>query len=141
MSNNNTFFCDRLKRLRGGRSQSEMARICGIPQQNYNRYESGSVMPKHDALHKIAKQFNVTVDQLLSSEHNEQDPSLTVEEIGVAHRQAVERASWPAKVMEAEPVPCPYCASKDKEIEWMRTQFVRSQELFAAALAAIERKV
>lgn len=68
MSNSKKLIPHTLRRLRGPRSQAEMARIYGIPQQSYNRYESGSIVPKHEALLKIATHFRVTVDELLSGE-------------------------------------------------------------------------
>ena len=55
-----------LKRLRGSVSQAETARLCGITQQSYNRYEAGRVMPKSAALLKIATHYGLTVEQLLN---------------------------------------------------------------------------
>jgi transcriptional regulator with XRE-family HTH domain len=67
MSIKSKYFCEQLRRLRGDRSQAEIANNIGLSQQNYSRYESGFVMPKHDALHKIAKYFCVSIDDLLTS--------------------------------------------------------------------------
>jgi len=47
-------------------SQAEIARLCGISQQSYNRYEAGTVTPKHAALHRIATHYGLTVDQMLA---------------------------------------------------------------------------
>ena len=66
MSNHENIFPPVLKRLRGTKSQAEIARLCGIPQQNYNRYEAGTIKPKHDALLKIATHFGLTVDEMLA---------------------------------------------------------------------------
>lgn len=68
MSNSRKIIPHILRRLRGSCSQAEMSRIYGIPQQSYNRYEAGTIVPKHDALLKIASHFRVTVDELLSGE-------------------------------------------------------------------------
>jgi len=66
MNKKSKYFCDQIRRLRGDRSQAETANNIGISQQNYSRYESGFVMPKHDALHKISKYFCITIDDLLT---------------------------------------------------------------------------
>lgn len=66
MNSHVKLFSDTLKRLRGTVSQAEIARLCGIPQSSYTRYESGAVTPKHDALCKIAMHYGLTVDQLLA---------------------------------------------------------------------------
>ncbi len=66
MNSHGKLFSETLKRLRGSMSQAEIARLCGIPQSSYTRYESGVVAPKHDALCKIASHYGLTVDQLLA---------------------------------------------------------------------------
>jgi transcriptional regulator with XRE-family HTH domain len=75
MSKKSKYFCDQIRRLRGDRSQAETANNIGISQQNYSRYESGFVMPKHDALHKIAKYFCVSIDDLLTPSIQHDTPS------------------------------------------------------------------
>lgn len=82
MSNQNLFLPIRLRELRKGKSQAETARLCDIPQQNYNRYEAGIVKPKHDALLKIATHYGLTVEELMdgskeavSKERNAEPPS------------------------------------------------------------------
>ena len=60
-----THFCDKLKQLRGERSQAEIARILGIKQQNWARWESGVVFPGAETLHHICATFHVSADWLL----------------------------------------------------------------------------
>lgn len=74
MSNKSKYFCEQIRRLRGDRSQAEIANNIGLSQQNYSRYESGFVMPKHDALHKIAKYYCVTIDNLLTPSLQHETP-------------------------------------------------------------------
>lgn len=54
----------RLKRLRGKRTQQEVADACGITSQAYANYESGLRIPKD--IHKVAlaKFFNTSVESL-----------------------------------------------------------------------------
>lgn len=54
-----------LKGLRGVRSQSQIARELGVPQQTYANWENGSRQPKLDDLRKIALHFEVSADFLL----------------------------------------------------------------------------
>jgi transcriptional regulator with XRE-family HTH domain len=119
-----------------------MARLVGISQQNYNRYESGICRPKAEALHKIATHFRLTVDELLNSEHNAPEPRPEPEDIRESTTNYLRRS---VGVASAERVttavePCPACPAKDAEIAWLRETVRRLQENFAAALAALDRK-
>lgn len=67
MNRSENIFPSVLKRLRGDKSQAETARLCGIPQSSYTRYEAGTVMPKHDALCKIATHYGITLDRMLTA--------------------------------------------------------------------------
>jgi transcriptional regulator with XRE-family HTH domain len=59
---------ERLRELRGPRSQAEFARFVGIPsQQTYQRYEDGKTMPNAEMLHRIASACDVSVDWLIGS--------------------------------------------------------------------------
>lgn len=56
---------ERLKKLRGGRTLEEIYDLTGIPKQSWSRYEGGQD-PKLKTLQKIAKAFNLTVEELTS---------------------------------------------------------------------------
>ena len=55
---------ERLKKLRGARSQRKWGRELGATQQNINRWEGGT-MPDVDAFVTIARVENVTLDWLI----------------------------------------------------------------------------
>jgi len=58
-------FCERLKELRGDKSQAEIARLLGVKQQNWARWENGVVFPGAETLHHICSTFHVSADWLL----------------------------------------------------------------------------
>jgi transcriptional regulator with XRE-family HTH domain len=57
--------CERLKTLRGSRSQAEFANEMGIKQQTYANWENGQREPDIEKLLKIALHNGVTSDYLL----------------------------------------------------------------------------
>ena len=142
MNSPNTFFCERLRRLRNTKSQAEIARLCGIPQSSYTRYEAGTVTPKHDALSRIATHYRMTVEQLMHGEHNHTEQTLSASEIAEASNNFKARTAplYPAGPFPKSPDRCCACAEKDTEIAWLRDTITRLQENFRAALAAAEKK-
>ena len=58
-------FCDRLKEVRGAKSQAEIARMLGVKQQNWARWENGVVVPGAETLHHICATFHISADWLL----------------------------------------------------------------------------
>jgi len=56
-----------LRELRGGRSQAEFARLCGVPQQNIAKYELGKAVPGGEALLKISQACGKTIEWILTS--------------------------------------------------------------------------
>ncbi len=58
-------FAVRLKKARGTRTQADIAKLLGIKQQAYARYEKGDVLPGAEVLHKICLLFPVSADWLL----------------------------------------------------------------------------
>lgn len=58
-------FCDRLKEIRGEKTQAEIARLLGVKQQNWARWENGVVFPGAETLHHICTTFHVSADWLL----------------------------------------------------------------------------
>lgn len=60
-------FSENLRKLRGNRSQSELAKALGIEHQSsYHRYEAG-LIPGGRMLHKMAKVLGVPIDQLFKA--------------------------------------------------------------------------
>lgn len=55
-----------LRKVRGSLSQAEFARLLGIRQQQYSRYESGRRVPPDDVLLRAARYANLDVQRLLA---------------------------------------------------------------------------
>ncbi|WP_238343635.1 helix-turn-helix domain-containing protein [Gracilibacillus saliphilus] len=70
----NNLIGERLKSLRGKRSQQEIADKLGISRARYSHYETNRVEPDQSLLIKMSELFDVTIDFLLG---NSQDPHLT----------------------------------------------------------------
>jgi transcriptional regulator with XRE-family HTH domain len=66
-----TLLGDRLKRLRGKRTQSEVAKSLGITRARYSHYENGRNEPDNEMLQKLADYYQVTVDYLLGYDNEE----------------------------------------------------------------------
>lgn len=56
---------ERLKELRGKRTQEEIAMKIGVSRARYSHYENGRSEPDNETLRKIADVFNVSTDYLL----------------------------------------------------------------------------
>jgi transcriptional regulator with XRE-family HTH domain len=56
-----------LRKLRGGRSQAEFAKLCGLPQPTIAKYELGKAVPGGDALYKIANACKTNIEWILTS--------------------------------------------------------------------------
>lgn len=61
----------RLKTLRGGRTQADMAEILGIAQQGWARYETGKVLPGAEVIHQICVKLHVSADYILGLSDDE----------------------------------------------------------------------
>ena len=63
-------FKDRLRFLREHQelSQREVAKLLGVGQTTYNRYETGQREPNLETLKKISQLFDISVDYLLNNE-------------------------------------------------------------------------
>ena len=61
MSNN---YSKKLKELRGSKSQQETADAIGIVRETYASYETGRRFPNPEGMSKIAKFYNMTVDEI-----------------------------------------------------------------------------
>ena len=55
---------ERLKELRGNRSQEEIATALGIPTRTYASYEQGVRTPKDSMKIKIAKHYDESVEAI-----------------------------------------------------------------------------
>lgn len=55
----------RLKRLRGKRTQREIAVALGISRARYSHYENDHVQPDHELLQKMASLYGETIDFLI----------------------------------------------------------------------------
>ena len=52
-------FGERLRRLRGGRNQREVAELCGIPQTTYSALENLESPPRQEIIDKLAAGFKI----------------------------------------------------------------------------------
>lgn len=79
-----------LKKLRESKNerQSEIAKIVGVTQQAYQRYENGTSEPNADGLIVIANHFNVTVDYLLGRE-SEKNP-IAMLNLAIGEKEALD---------------------------------------------------
>ncbi|ARU61560.1 transcriptional regulator [Tumebacillus avium] len=64
---------EKMTALRGERTQKEMAKEIGIPVSTYAMIESGHRFPRRDLQIKLARYFNLTVDELFFSQEAAQD--------------------------------------------------------------------
>ena len=55
---------ERLKTLRGSRSQKEVADACGVTDMAISLYESGERTPRDEIKIRLAKYFNTTVEAI-----------------------------------------------------------------------------
>lgn len=67
---------DRIRKIRKSRgiSQSELARLIGINQTQYNRYETGRTKIPSDIILRIAQELGTTVDYLLTGQTMQKAP-------------------------------------------------------------------
>ncbi len=57
---------ENLRRLRGDRSYSDIARACGTYPINISRIEKGKHMPQPGLLARLAESLGVSVDEMLA---------------------------------------------------------------------------
>ncbi|MEK5070551.1 helix-turn-helix domain-containing protein [Sporosarcina sp. FSL K6-1508] len=84
---------ERMKQLRGNRTQEDIASLIGVSRARYSHYENGRSEPDLVMLEKIADCYEVTVDELLgrtdiAEPHNKvtvagQEITLSIEELKV----------------------------------------------------------
>lgn len=108
-------FPTRLKALRGDMKQAEFARRIGLPQNSYNRYESGERVPDIDVLSQMASRLNVSSDWLLGLA--EDHPAPERREITPPTSSVPPSRKIPeTRIHEAASPYCPFCGSKDQTI-------------------------
>ena len=61
---NRKIMAEKLKELRGDKSQAEVAEALGISASAYAMYETGKRVPRDDLKVAIAKYFNTTVSYI-----------------------------------------------------------------------------
>ena len=61
---------NRLKRLRGDRTQQEIANAIGVSDAAVSAYEAGERMPRDDVKVRIAKIFGKTVNEIFFEKEN-----------------------------------------------------------------------
>ena len=71
-------FTERVRELRGKRSQREVAEGIGITQQTYGRYENGARRPDLEIIERMAVFFEVSADYLLGLQ-NVQTPDYNIQ--------------------------------------------------------------
>ena len=59
-----TIIAERLIKLRGNKTQNEVAEAVGVAQSTYSMYESGQRIPSDDVKIRIAKYFKKTVQSI-----------------------------------------------------------------------------
>ena len=69
---------NRLRQLRTGKyTHAEMARLLGVGRTTYTKYESGDIRLSADALSKLARIFDVSIDYILGQDDSpEEDAAL-----------------------------------------------------------------
>ncbi|MDV6367353.1 MULTISPECIES: helix-turn-helix domain-containing protein [Bacillus cereus group] len=70
-------FGEKLKQLRGQKTQDQVAKDIGISRARYSHYENERTEPDMELIHKIAAYYKVTTDYLLG---RSEDPELDAEE-------------------------------------------------------------
>lgn len=64
----NTIIAERLVKLRGNKTQKEVAEAVGIAQSTYAMYESGQRIPSDNVKIRLAKYFKRTVQTIFFAE-------------------------------------------------------------------------
>lgn len=64
---------ENLKKLRGKKTQDDIAKILGISRARYSHYENNIREPDCETLIKLADLYSVTLDYLLGRSHTEKE--------------------------------------------------------------------
>lgn len=81
MTSGNKLFGTRIKELREekGLTQEDLAELIGVEYQTINRIENGVYFTNYSNLEKLAKAFNVSIDELFNYSHIKKKPKLIKE--------------------------------------------------------------
>ncbi|MED1535483.1 helix-turn-helix transcriptional regulator [Bacillus pseudomycoides] len=108
-------FGDKLKQLRGKRTQGDIATILEISRATYSHLENNRIEPSMTVLNAIADLFCVTTDYLLG---RSQDPRLTESEDKITNEMAKKLEKLIAELGDAD---------QDKALEHLE-MFVQYQK-------------
>lgn len=76
---------ERLRALRGERTQKEIADKLGISRARYSHYETDHVQPDHELLYRMSEVYEVSIDYLLgrmaAAEGISKEEALLIEEL------------------------------------------------------------
>ncbi|PKG28798.1 helix-turn-helix domain-containing protein [Cytobacillus horneckiae] len=75
---------ERLKKLRGKRTQEDISSSLGLSRARYSHYENDRVEPDTETLNKMADFYNVTIDYLLGRTDHPEPIDIDDEEISLA---------------------------------------------------------
>lgn len=91
---------ERLRKLRGSRTQQEIADKLGISRARYSHYENEHVQPDTDMLQRMASLHGTSIDYLLG-----RTTSRTLEEQEQAREELEEYLMNPNSKIDGEPIP------------------------------------
>lgn len=91
-------FSDRLKQLRGDRTQKEVSDAIGITMVSLSRYETGKRIPDIQMLYKLCVYYNVSSDYLLGIDNNLSD----YENLKTKNKQLEEKIGQIKQIAESE---------------------------------------
>lgn len=80
----NKILGERLKKLRGKRTQEDISSSLGLSRARYSHYENDRVEPDTETLNKMADFYNVTIDYLLGRTDHPEPIDIDDEEISLA---------------------------------------------------------
>ena len=71
---------ERLRELRGDKSQAEFAELCGLTQPQVSAYEAGGSLPGLEVLTRIAKATDIDLNEFTALARIAEEPELPGEE-------------------------------------------------------------
>lgn len=74
---------NRLRKLRGDKTQIEFAKVVGLSRVTVGYYENGDRIPDSLKLRKIAERCNVSADYLLGLTNDPRRNSSSIDELGI----------------------------------------------------------
>ncbi len=96
-------------------TEQEVAAIAGMHPANYNKVEKGEREPSIDALDKIARSFNLTIDQLIHYEGNMPKEVTIVDKTASEKVKLIEELEEPDKEALYRMIDCMLTKNKFKD--------------------------